>query len=151
MQLILCSNKKLMKNILKTASALLIMIVLFGACSKEHKIRKNLSGTWKLTSTTDSIINAALLLGATAQYQFSDCKKKDEPCNGVYTISYNLLGFPISISANYTWIVKDDVLSITPSDSLLAPGSFHIEFIDKKKLTATDVSNASNITTLEEL
>ncbi len=140
-----------MKNILKSATTLLIMIVLFCACSKEHKIRKNLSGTWKVVSTTDTTINAAMALGTTVQYQFSDCKKKDEPCNGVYTFTYNLLGFPISVSAPYTWIVKKDVLSITPSDTLLTAGSFHIEFTDKKKLTATDVSNAANITTLEEL
>lgn len=151
MQLILHQTKKLMKNILKTASALLIAIVLFAACGKENKIRKNLSGTWKVVSTTDSTISAAIAAGTTVQYQFSDCKKKDEPCNGVYTFTYNLLGFPLSVSAPYTWIVKDDVLSITPSDSLLTAGSFHIEFTDKKKLTATDVANAANITTLEEL
>lgn len=136
---------------LKSISFVAIGVFLLSACSKENKIRKNLSGTWKVVSTTDSTISAAIALGTTVQYQFSDCKKKDEPCNGVYTFTYNLLGFPISISAPYTWVVKKDVLSITPSDTLLTAGSFHIEFTDKKKLTATDVANGANITTLEEL
>lgn len=139
------------KHFLKSIAILIVVITFFASCGKEHKIRKNLSGTWKVVTTTDSTINAAMALGTTVQYQFSDCKKKDEPCNGVYTVSYSLLGFPISVSANYTWMVKEDVLSITPSDSLLAAGSFHIDFTDKKKLTATDVNNAANITTLEEL
>ncbi len=141
----------MIRKFLKAISFIAIGVFLFGACSKENKIRKNLSGTWKVVSTTDSTINAAMTAGTTVQYQFSDCKKKDEPCNGVYTLSYNLFGFPLSVSAPYTWIVKEDVLSITPSDTLLTAGSFHIEFTDKKKLTATDVANAANITTLEEL
>lgn len=140
-----------MKKILKTFTLLLIAAIVVSSCSKENKIRKNLSGTWKVITTTDSTINAAMATGTTVQYQFSDCKKKDEPCNGVYTLSYNLFGFPLSISAPYTWIVQEDILSITPSDTLLTAGSFHIEFTDKKKLTATDVANAANITTLEEL
>lgn len=138
-----------MKNILTTALSLLIMIVLFCACTKEHKIRKDLSGTWKITSATDSAINADLALGATLQYQFSDCKKKTEPCNGVYTASIVFLGFPIATSVNYKWIVVKDVLTITPdSSSTLTPGNFHIDFTAKDKVTATDVNNASNTYTL---
>ncbi|MEI7802650.1 MAG: hypothetical protein WCI97_08405 [Bacteroidota bacterium] len=133
------------KHFLKSTAILLTVVIFFAACSKENKIRKNLSGTWKVTSATDSTINADLALGATLQYQFSDCKKTDEPCNGVYTLSISFFGLPLTSSVNYKWSVVKDVLTITPdSTSTLAPGSFHIDFTEKDKVTATDVNKASS-------
>ncbi len=140
------------KHILESTTILFTVIFFFASCSKEHKIRHNLSGTWKVSSATDSTINADLTAGFSFQYQFSDCKKKDEPCDGVYTISYTLLGLPLSLSANYKWIVKEDVLTISPTDTAtLKPASLHIDFTDKKKVTATDAGNAASIYHLDKL
>ena len=141
-----------MKNFVQTTAIFIIIIVFFGSCGKEHKIRKDLSGTWKVTSTTDDSINSAMSIGVNFQYQFSDCKKQDEPCSGVYTFTYDFLGLPISVSANYKWNVKKDVLTITPEDTAnLNPGSFNILFNSDTKVTATDVSNASTFYILEKL
>ena len=140
------------KHILKSTVILFAIIFFFASCSKESKIRNKLSGTWKVTSATDSTINADLAAGFSFQYQFSDCKKKNEPCDGVFTLTYTFLGLPLSVSANYKWIVKEDVLTITLTDTtILKPASLHIDFTDKKKVTATDAGNSASIYQLDKL
>ena len=140
------------KHFLKSTAILFTAIFFFASCSKEHQIRHDLSGTWKVISATDSTISADLTAGFSFQYQFSDCKKKDEPCDGVYTISYTLLGLPLSVSANYKWTVKTDLLTITPTDTTtLKPASLHIDFTAKDKVTATDAGNSASIYHLEKL
>ena len=138
-------------HILKSAAIIFTTILFFASCSKEKKIRHDLAGTWKVIATTDDSISTAMALGAGFQYQFSDCKKKNEPCNGVYTLTYNLLGFPISIGVNFTWRVKEDVLTITPADTAtLDAASLRIDFTSKDEVTATDIKT-NNTYSLNQL
>ncbi len=127
------------KKIFSGTILLVIAVFFLASCSKEAKFRKNLSGTtWSVISSTDDTISTALAFGYILKYRFDDCKKKDEPCSGLYTLTLGSL----SQNVNFTWVMNDDVLTITPDSSSGSNiGSVRLDFTETDKVVATDVSN----------
>ncbi len=75
-----------MKKITKLLSAIVLMSILFTACSKDNKVSRKLDGDW---TVTEFKVNgdAQDLSAFDIEYSFTECDTKEEYCSGSITFS----------------------------------------------------------------